>query len=169
MRNIAMALVSVVMLSGCHRVRVPQASVITIVRAEPKSRLRTLGSIALVIPGSNGAATLVGVSGAGTSTEQATSAIDLTRRAGDLLRFELQRIGLRFTTDTVTAGAIAELSVGRVRFDSQIGWSAQDAVLVFRRPRQSMPLAAFQTTARLAMPGADTLVTALSRIVQTKY
>lgn len=154
---------------GCVRTRIPQASVITLVRSEPVDRLRTIGTIALVIPGSSGAHTLVGIGGGGTSTGQPTSAIDLTRRAGDLLRFELQRVGFRMAVDTTNAGAIAELTVGRVRFDSQIGWTAKDAVLSFRRANQSLPIAAFQTTARLTIPSADTLVTALSRIVRTKY
>ncbi len=167
--RLAVVPVMLILFTGCFRTRVPQASVITVVRAEPVDRLRAIGSVALVIPGANGMTTPVGISGTGTSTEQATSAIDLTRRAGDLLRFELQRLGFRLTADTGSAGAIAELTMGRVRFDSQVGWTAQDAILAFRRSNQSLPIAAFQTTARLSMPGADTLVTALARIIQTKY
>jgi hypothetical protein len=167
--RIAFVLLAPVVGTGCLRTRVPQASVITDVRTEPVDGLRTIGAIALVIPGSNGTSTPVGISGTGIATGQPTSAIDLTRRAGDLLRFELQRVGFRMTADTASADAIAELTMGRVRFDSQIGWTAQDAVLTFRRSNQSLPIAAFQTTARLTMPGADTLVKALRRIVQTKY
>lgn len=145
------------------------ASVIPVVTVDAPRKLRELGPVAVVIPSANGALTLVGTSGLGTSMDQATSAVDLVRRAGDLMRFQLQQIGFQVTADTTVAGAIAEFSVGGVRFDSQRGWLATEAVLLFRRPASRDPVAAFRTSARFAMPGADSLVVGLRRITQSRY
>ena len=155
--------------TACHRGATPPFSIIPVVTAEPGVPLRSLGTIAVVIPGPNGMLVSVGTSGLGTSTELATAAVDLVRRAGDLMRFELQRIGFVVAPDTAQASGVAEFSVGKVQFDSQRGWLAENAVLVFRRIGMRTPIAGFQTTARIAMPGADSLVLTLAKTVRTRF
>lgn len=154
--------------TGCAT-RVPMAAVIPLTSTEPKVPLRSLQTVAVAIPGDGRTLTLVGAGGQGVSSEGATSAVDLLRRAGDLMHFELKTLGFRVVADTSGVDAIAELSLGKVGFDSQRGWRAENAVLVFRRPNVSQPVAGFRTWAQFALPGADSLVIALGRIVKTKY
>lgn len=145
------------------------AAVVPLTSTEPTVPLRSLQTIAVAIPADGRALTLVGSSGRGTSSEGATSAVDLLRRASDLMHFELKTLGFRVVPDSIGVDAIAEFNLGKVGFDSQRGWRAENAVLVFRRPNSAQPVAGFRTWAQFGMPGADSLVVMLGRIVKTKY
>lgn len=167
--RLLMLLTLSVALGSCQSASGSQASRIATTSSAPKTRLRALATIAVVIPKDSRSYTLVGTAGVGRSTDGATSGVDLVRKAADLLRFELQKIGFRLSSDTVAVDAIAEFSIGKLRFDSQRGWLAEEAILVFRRPGTPESVAAFRASARTATPGADSLVVALGRVVKRQY
>lgn len=151
-----------VLSSGCWRGPLPQGS--------GDVRLRQYSPIALIITTPSGTSSLVRASGAGTSTAEATSAVDLFRRASDLLSYEMQALGFTMSIDTIDVEGIAEITLGRVGFESQRGWIAQDATVLIRRPNSRAPLAIVRSDARFTSGrGADALIVSLARELRKLY
>lgn len=132
----------------------------------PRGALRGVDPIVLALPNARGGLSLVGVSGMGTAGNRPGSDVELVRRAAEVGRFELQKIGFTVITDSTAAKAVAELTMGSVRFDPAAGWVASDAILRFRRVGSNEEIARFQARNEYVTPDVAPLITSLAKAVE---
>lgn len=84
-------------------------------------------------------------------------------QALESLKFELLALGFQMTDTPAEADALADFSIGQIRYDPLVGWIADQAVLTFKDPSGKV-LAGFRAQSRGITPTVNNIVTKLSII-----
>lgn len=132
-------------------------------------RLRDFNRLYVSVASASGAssvdvATLGGLTSANTKEGLAQIAL-----AKDRLAFQLRRIGFDVVSNPSSADAIAEFSIGAVRYDPLTGWIADEAGLVIRAADDNRVLASVFADSRWITPTVKTVVKRLADGVRKFY
>lgn len=149
-------------LSGCTAA-VQQAG------PNPDIRLREYPNLHLVFGASSGSVSVNSVSDGNVSAAHLSSGEQHAVQALESLQFELIALGFNIVPDPARADAIANFSIGGVRYDPIAGWIADQAVLTFKDPRSGGVLAAFRAKSQFVTPTVENIVGNLTKAVKATF
>ena len=89
--------------------------------------------------------------------------------AVERLAFELRRLGFDVVSDRRSADAIAEFSIGSIRYDPISGWIADEASLVVRAADDDRVLASAFAETRWITPTVRTVIRRLAGGIRSSY
>jgi hypothetical protein len=124
-----------------------------------------LGAVSIAMPAGDGRMAITDTRATGATLTGAVSAVDLTRRAADAFRYELQRIGVHVVADTSGAATVAEFALGDVRFDSSLGWIASSGIVRIRRVGSTATVSQYSFQARNSSQPVRDIVDGLIRSI----
>jgi hypothetical protein len=100
--------------------------------SRPGLTLRSFNKIAVVLQSSSGSTSLHGAKIGGIAGGHVMNGNTQAQHALESMKFELMGIGFDVLDEAESADAIAEFSIGAIRYDPLAGWIADQAFLKFK-------------------------------------